>query len=286
MVFRMAWSDVMALLLIAAVTASAQDEPANDVGAATEATTTTWYAAIDLVAPEGYGYEELRRCAGCHEPSVGLDGNSTHLNAIGITGDPASPVLTGKGWLSGGHGRSQDTSIVSNTFCAWCHAPSQPGVTRDISAAEPIVTGKAGVSCIACHASEAVNEEFGHYQANFRPGGDRDSLVDFVPRDPASGAETNAQCLFCHLSSHEFAVQPHADLVDSGELRCIDCHMAVYNVTESGRKERYHNMKVAANNDPATCKPCHDYSSSEIAGRCVELVPDFPSIAHAVPPFE
>jgi len=269
-------------LLMAAIGASAQDDPAYDV----EATTTAWAAAIDVAAPEGYVYEELRRCAGCHEPSVGLDGNSTHLNAIGLTGDPSSPVLTGKGWLSGAHGRSQDATTVSNTYCAWCHAPSQPGVTSDIAAAEPIATGKVGVSCIACHASEAVNEEFGHYQANFRPGGDRDSLVDFVPRDPASGAETNDQCLFCHLRPHPFAYPPHGYMVESGHLRCIDCHMAVYNVTESGREERYHNMKVAANKDPVTCKPCHHFKPHEISANCAKLVPEQSSTVHAVPAFE
>ena len=238
------------------------------------------------MTPEGYLYEEPRRCAGCHDNARDSEGRSTHRNAVGLTGDSEAPTLSGKGWISGGHGRSQDSTLVSNTYCAWCHAPSQPGATTAISQGRPIESGRTGVSCIACHASDAVDEKFGTYQANFRPGGDRESLVDFVPRQPASGSETNAQCLFCHLRSHSFAAPPHADLLERGELRCIDCHMAVYNVTESGRKERYHNMKVAANNDPATCKPCHDYSTSEIAGRCFELVPDFPSIVHAVPPFQ
>ena len=247
---------------------------------------TAWSAAVDLVTPEGYLFEELRRCSGCHETARDSAGNSTHRNAIGITGDPSSPTLTGKGWLSGAHGRSQDSEIVSNTYCAWCHAPSQPGVTDDIGAGQPIESGCNGISCITCHASEAVNEKYGTYQANFRPGGDRDSLVDFVARQPASGTETNAQCLYCHLRPHPFAVQPHADLVDSGDLRCIDCHMAVYNVTESGRKERYHNMKVAANSDPATCWPCHEYGEAEISARCVELVPSLLSQVHAVPLFD
>ncbi len=171
-----------------------------------------WSAAIDRVTPDGYLYEELRRCAGCHETARDSAGNSTHRNAIGVTGDPRSPTLTGKGWLSGAHGRSQDSDITSNTFCAWCHAPSQPGVTDDIGAGQPVESGRTGISCITCHASEAVNDEYGTYQANFRPGGDRESLVDFVPRQPTSGAETNAQCLFCHLRPHSFAVQPHTDL--------------------------------------------------------------------------
>jgi formate-dependent nitrite reductase cytochrome c552 subunit len=247
---------------------------------------TTWSTAVDRVTPDGYLYDELRRCAGCHDTAKDAAGNSTHRNAIGISGEPSSPTLTGKGWLSGPHGRSQDAEIVSNTYCAWCHAPSQPGVTNDIDARRPIKSGRNGVSCIACHASDAVDATFGTYQATFRPGGDRESLVDFIPRQPASGTETNAQCLFCHIRRHAFAVTPHGDLVDSGELRCIDCHMAIYNITESGRRERYHNMKVAANKDPATCMPCHKYDDVEISARCVELVPTFTSIAHAVPPFE
>jgi formate-dependent nitrite reductase cytochrome c552 subunit len=260
----------------------ANDPGDDEVAAYKEA----WSAAVDRVTPEGYLYEELRRCAGCHETAKDAAGNSTHRNAIGITGEPSSPTLTGKGWLSGAHGRSQDPEIVSNTYCAWCHAPSQPGVTDDIRAGRFIGSDRAGVSCIACHASDAVDEKFGTYQANFWPGGDRDSLVDFVPRQPASGTETNAQCLFCHIRPHPFAAPPHGEIVDSGDLRCIDCHMAVYNVTESGRKERYHNMKVSSNNDPATCRPCHDYSQAEVSMRCAELVPASASIAHAVPPFE
>ena len=56
----------------------------------------------------------------------------------------------------GGRGRSQDSAIVSNSYCAWCHAPSQPGVTDDIGAGRPIESTYNGVSCIACHDYEAV----------------------------------------------------------------------------------------------------------------------------------
>lgn len=259
------------------------DELNNEEIAAYKA---AWSSAIDRVTPDGYLYEELRRCAGCHETAKDTAGNSTHRNAIGITGDPSAPTLTGKGWLSGAHGRSQDSAVASNTYCAWCHAPSHPGVTDDIGAGQAIDSGRRGVSCIACHASDAVDEKFGTYQANFRPGGDREGLVDFVSRQPSSGIETNVQCLFCHLRPHPFAAAPHGDLVERGELRCIDCHMAVYNITDSGRRERYHNMQVAANEDAATCRPCHDYTDAEVSMRCAELVPSFSSLAHAVPAFE
>jgi hypothetical protein len=241
---------------------------------------------VDHVTPDGYLYDELRRCAGCHETAKDSQGNSTHRNAIGITGEPGSPALTGRGWLSGGHGRSQDSALAANTYCAWCHAPSQPGVTEIIDHAQPVESGRRGISCITCHASEAVNERYGFYQANFRPGGDPESLVDFVPRDPSSGIETNDQCLFCHLEPHPFSSRAHTVQLESGEVRCIDCHMAVYNRTDSGREERYHNMQVAANKDPAACRPCHEFEPAEIAERCDHLVPKFSSVVHAVPAFE
>ncbi len=267
------------------VGATAAEDPKH-TAAAIDSYKTAWSGAIDMVTPGGYLYEELRRCAGCHETAKDGQGRSTHRNAIGITGESEAPEITGKGWLSGGHGRSQDPEIVSNTHCAWCHAPSQPGVTADIAAAKPIDGGRVGVSCIACHASEAVNDEFGSYQANFRPGGDRDSLVDFVPRSSESGVETNGQCLFCHLRQHEFTVEHHGAMVAGGDLLCIDCHMAVYNITDSGRAERYHNMRVAENRDAATCRPCHHFKPDEMAEKCKQLVPDQASTVHAVPAFE
>ena len=277
---------VMPWLILLGTTVAPADDASDLTDAQIEAYRMVWSAAVDRVTPDGYLYEEPRRCAGCHDTAKDARGNSTHRNAIGVTGDPESPTLTGKGWLSGAHGHSQDSAIAANTFCAWCHAPSQPGVTDRIERAEPVEMNRAGVSCIVCHASEAVNEHFGSYQANFLPGGDRVSLVDFIPRSPASGIETNRQCLFCHLEPHPFAAPTHAKSLDAGALRCIDCHMAVYHVTESGREERYHNMKVAANNDPAACCPCHEFAPDEVAARCADLVPAFSSIVHAVPAFK
>ena len=91
MMIRRVVAGTAVLLFVATVIAPAEAEPSAE----TEGTATTWAAAIDRTVPEGYLYEKLRRCAGCHEPSRGLGGNSTHLNAIGIMGDPDSPALTG-----------------------------------------------------------------------------------------------------------------------------------------------------------------------------------------------
>ena len=276
----------IALVMASMIAGASAAQDSKHTAAEIDAYQDAWSRAIEIATPEGYLYEELQRCAGCHETAKDAKGNSTHRNAIGIVGDPRAPQVTGRGWLSGGHGRSQDRAIAANTHCAWCHAPSQPGVTDDISSAEPIDGGRVGVSCIACHASEAVNDEFGSYQANFRPGGDRDSLVDFVPRHPDNGIETNAQCLFCHLRQHEFTIKHHGSMVRNGDLLCIDCHMAVYSVTESGREERYHNMKVAENRDPVTCAPCHHFEPDEMKDRCAELVSVEGSIVHGVPALE
>ena len=107
--------------------------------------------------------------------------------------------------------------------------------------------------------------------------------------------QVNTKCRVCHVKEGFPRFEAAAGLSDKEKKeyylvvlhkRCIDCHMAVYNVTESGREERYHNMKVAANDDPATCRPCHEFEKAEVSARCVELVPSFSSIVHAVPPFE
>ena len=121
---------IVASFGLASSSSSRADEVSDDEVTAYKA---AWSAAVDEVTPNGYLYDELRRCAGCHETAKDSVGRSTHRNAIGITGDPSSPTVTGKGWLSGAHGRSQDSESKSTTYCAWCHAPSQPGVTSDIS---------------------------------------------------------------------------------------------------------------------------------------------------------
>jgi hypothetical protein len=53
------------------------------------------------------------------------------------------------------------------------------------------------------------------------------------------------------------------EMMNAGDLRCIDCHMASYAVRE-GTVERFHNFKVAQNL-PHSCSggaggdsPCHD----------------------------
>ena len=58
------------------------------------------------------------------------------------------------------------------------------------------------------------------------------------------------------------------ELLESGTIRCIDCHMAAYAVSY-GHIERFHNLKVEAN-IPYSCSggmgmamTCHDKTSKE-----------------------
>ncbi|MGD9253695.1 MAG: hypothetical protein PVG92_07150 [Holophagae bacterium] len=111
-----------ALLLVCVVvvgTAVQADEFGDDEAAACRS---AWSSAVDRVTPDGYLYDELRRCAGCYETARDAQGQATHRNAIGISGVSTSPVITGNGWISGAHGRSQDRAIAANTCRARCHA--------------------------------------------------------------------------------------------------------------------------------------------------------------------
>jgi formate-dependent nitrite reductase cytochrome c552 subunit len=56
----------------------------------------------------------------------------------------------------------------------------------------------------------------------------------------------NAQCRFCHHQSHDLLIAGKREMWETGDLRCVDCHMAAYIGTE-GRMERFHNFKVEAN---------------------------------------
>jgi hypothetical protein len=78
----------------------------------------------------------------------------------------------------------------------------------------------------------------------------------------------NAQCRFCHHESHDLLIKAKQDMMKSGELRCIDCHMAGYAVTNQ-HVEHFHNFKVAKNL-PFSCsggigraRPCHKGVSKE-----------------------
>ncbi len=125
-----------------------------------------------------------------------------------------------------------------------------------------------GVTCGACHPvglDESLEESL---VTNLTPGSDRADPVSYTFIDRSDPKQLNAQCQYCHHEYHDL-VASKAALMESGALRCIDCHMAGYAVAESGLVERFHNFKVEANG-PQSCNgafgtgaTCHADASAE-----------------------
>jgi hypothetical protein len=104
---------------------------------------------------------------------------------------------------------------------------------------------------------------------NLVPGSDRTDPKSYIFIDRSDPTQLNAQCQYCHHESHGFLVLTKTAMMDSGTLRCIDCHMAGYAVAESGLVERFHNFKVEANG-PQSCSGtygtdagCHANASTD-----------------------
>lgn len=218
---------------------------------------------VDL-EPVHYRYSEAERCANCHD-----DGGDVLKRAVGVDVSSGAPEITGNGWLSSVHARSQSHEDRVNTACAWCHAPTAPGATEDEAAAVPIEKGTwAGVTCGACHPvglDESLEESL---VTNMIPGSDRSDPASYTFIDRSDPKQLNAQCQYCHHEYHDL-VPVKAEMMESGELRCIDCHMAGYGVSESRLVERFHNMKVEANG-PQSCNgaygtdaACHADASAD-----------------------
>ncbi len=193
--------------------------------------------------PDGYQYVDATRCANCHS-----DGGDILRRAVGVDASSGHPVLDERGWLSSVHARSQSHENRVTTACAWCHAPTTPGATRDSLAAESIEPGTwQGVSCGACHPVGLADSLEESLVTNLRPGSDRADPTSYTFRDRSDPMELNALCQYCHHEFHGFLVESKTAMSDSGKMRCIDCHMAGYATAESGLVERFHNMKVEAN---------------------------------------
>ena len=215
--------------------------------------------------PEHYRYADAERCANCHG-----DGSAIQMRAVGVDTVSGVPELTGYGWLSSVHAQAQSHDDRVNTACAWCHAPTTPGATQDSLAAVSIEKGTwEGVSCGACHPVGLPDSLEESLVTNLHPGSDRTDPASYVFIDRSDPTQLNAQCQYCHHEYHGFIVPSKTALMESGMLRCVDCHMAGYGVAESGLVERYHNFKVEANG-PLSCSGtfgteagCHANASAD-----------------------
>jgi hypothetical protein len=201
--------------------------------------------SLELLTPENYGYEEATRCINCK--SMGSD---IKYRVVGVDLSSGSPTADERGWLASVHARSQSYGDRVNTACAWCHAPLTEGATQDDDAAVPIEKGTwQGVTCGACHPAAVPQEERHSQLANFIPGSDATDPSSYVFRDRTDPKQFN--------------------VLGSGVIRCVDCHMAGYGVAANQLVERFHNMKVEAN-IPLSCSgaygtemSCHADESAE-----------------------
>lgn len=230
------------------------------------------------VTPAGYEYAEPEECLGCHHQSTGWHGNYHLENAVGvenaIEGDFNTELeVTGVGWISSKHATSMD-GASANRYCAWCHAPSLRKVTDDETKAKKVRNRKPGMSCIGCHTTHTIAQQFGTRYTNYLPGSDAEVSGNYIARHIENGKSANKQCLFCHGGYHGFAVSLHESMVKSGSLRCVDCHMAVYNQLNSGLEERYHNMKVFENGPDSCMGECHvhDFKKREMGAKIAKLM--------------
>ena len=215
--------------------------------------------SLKHLAPENYSYKEAEGCAGCKG-----ERNAFMARAAGVDLNRKPVALDSRGWLASVHARSQSHGDRVNTACAYCHAPLAEGATRDQDKARPIPKGSwQGVTCGACHPGSVEQGKRESLVANFVPGTDPADPNNYTFSDRADGKAMNAQCRFCHHESHDLLIERKKEMMSTGELRCIDCHMAAYAVTD-GHMERFHNFRVEENL-PHSCSgslgrsmTCHD----------------------------
>jgi len=192
--------------------------------------------------PENYSYRDAERCSGCKG-----DQNAFMARAAGVNLSTQEPALDSRGWLASLHARSQSHEDRIDTACAFCHAPLAEGATREKEKAESITKGDwQGVTCGACHPGSVEQGMRKSLVANFLPGTDTTDPDNYTFRDRADGTAMNAQCRFCHHESHDLLVDKKMEMLNAGDLRCIDCHMAAYAETD-GHVERFHNLQVEEN---------------------------------------
>jgi hypothetical protein len=229
--------------------------------------------SLKHMTPENYSYREAEGCAGCKG-----DQNAFMARAVGVDLSGRPPARDSRGWLASVHSLSQSHGDRVNTSCASCHAPLTEGATRDKNEAKPIPKGTwQGVSCGACHPGSVEQSRRRSLVANFLPGTDPTDPDNYTFRDRADGEAMNDQCRFCHHESHDLLIERKTEMLGTGDLRCIDCHMAAYALTD-GHVERFHNFRVEENL-PHSCggglgrsMTCHDQTEAEWFSRNLERV--------------
>ncbi|MEW6130917.1 MAG: hypothetical protein AB1757_28055 [Acidobacteriota bacterium] len=193
-----------------------------------------------------YNYAESDGCTRCHFV-YGEKGD--HMpEAVGMYFDTAKNAFafTGGGWRASAHSQS-NYKTTQNTFCAKCHSPLQAKADAEfkLGKSEPIADGQVeGVTCAACHPNHNAAVVLGRRLGIYKFGMDKTKPEAY---DVVHEGNEDLLCLNCHQTRHNEG-NPAFDLMYVAEVRCMDCHMAVYGkITGTEVDKRFHDFKVAKN---------------------------------------
>ena len=211
-----------------------------------------------------YNYSESNGCTSCH--FLRGAGGDHMPEAVGVRFDDATKafVFTGGGWRASVHAQTNYAS-TQNTYCAKCHSPLQakPDAEFKMGKSEPIADGKVeGVTCAACHPSHNAAVVLGRRLGVYKLGMDKSTAEAY---DVVHEGNEDNLCLNCHTNRHNEG-NPAFDLMYVAGVRCIDCHMAVYDkIVGTEVDKRMHDFKVAKNL-PYSCG---------VEGSVIHCHPDF-----------
>lgn len=199
----------------------------------------------------GYNYTESNSCTRCHFV-YGVRGDHM-LEAVGVAFDTAANAFkfSGNGWRASRHSQSNFRS-TQNTYCAKCHSPLQAkaestwndGFFENTSS---IPSGQMeGVTCAACHPSHNSAVVLGRRLGIYQWGKDKTTPEAY---QVVHEGEEDALCLNCHVERHNETNAAFVRMYNAG-VRCIDCHMAEYGLTNNGQgtvQKMFHDFRVATN---------------------------------------
>jgi len=202
---------------------------------------------LDAFVRPGYNYAEpFGSCANCHN-TMGAKGDH-NAEAAGFMFDYTNNkfVLSGSGWYSAKHSMSNEGE-TQNTYCARCHSPMQadPNAEFKFGSYKQIADGQfEAVTCAVCHPSHNSAVELGRRLGMYKLGMDRTKTEAY---DVVHEGNEDVLCLNCHVTRHGEG-NPAMDLMVVAGVRCIDCHMAVYDkVPGTEVDKRFHDWKVGKN---------------------------------------
>ncbi len=262
------------------------------------------YPEATNLTPPTYNYEEGNSCATCHF-IFGVD----HMpDAVGLTWNSTANEwrYSGGGWYASWHAQS-DHRETRNTFCAKCHSPLQAAPSASISLgnvnAVPVPDGAMqAVTCGTCHPSDPVASVIAAQNPNAFAGG-AVSLYRWkgyenpAAYQPILNGQEDTLCLSCHEVRHN-TDNVAFQAMYSANVRCIDCHMAVYNIFGGGTTgypplpERAHDWKVAQNL-PYSCGAqgsisgysCHSEFTADAANSLIPFIKEQHFEWWSLPPF-